>query len=64
MLTLEELKKLPLKELAEELKKTTGEMIKAKLALASRQSKKTSGIKPLRKYIARIKTVKRLLPTK
>lgn len=51
----EELKKLGAKELDEELKKITLELLKLRLALSSRQSKETSKLKLLRKYVARMK---------
>lgn len=61
MITLDELKRLNLKELAEELKKAKIDLLKLRLAVASRQSKETSKLKELRKYVARMKTLKRML---
>ncbi|MBI2453928.1 50S ribosomal protein L29 [Candidatus Peregrinibacteria bacterium] len=61
MLTTDELKKMTDKELENESKKYAVEHLKFRLAVAARQSKETSKLKNLRKYIARIKTMKRML---
>lgn len=58
---LDELKKYREKELEEELKKAKTELLKLRLSVANRQTKETSKLKGLRKYIARIKTIQRLL---
>lgn len=57
----DELKKYREKELEEELKKAKTELLKLRLSVANRQTKETSKLKSLRKYIARIKTIQRLL---
>lgn len=61
MVELEELKKLTLRELEEEVQKSHFDLLKLKLAVASRQSKETAKLKSLRKYIARIKTMKQIM---
>lgn len=61
MLTAEELKKMTNKELKEEFQKAKLNLLKLRLGVFSRQEKETSKLKGLRKYIARIKTLKRLL---
>lgn len=63
MVELEELKKMNDKELNEELKKSSLELLKLRLGVASRQEKGVSELKLLRKHIARIKTVQRMLKT-
>ncbi|MFA6521555.1 MAG: 50S ribosomal protein L29 [Candidatus Gracilibacteria bacterium] len=61
MFTVEEIKKLSEKDLLEEIRKSKFELLKTRLGISSRQSKETSKLKELRKYIARIKTFKRML---
>ncbi|MBI5413720.1 50S ribosomal protein L29 [Candidatus Peregrinibacteria bacterium] len=61
MVTLDELKKLNDKELNEELQKAKIELLRLRFGVASKQNKETSGLKALRKYVARVKTMKRLL---
>ncbi len=61
MLSLDELQKMTDKELEEELKKSGLNLLKLRLGVTSRQTKETSKLKVLRKYIARIKTLKRML---
>lgn len=61
MLTVEEIRKMSEKELLEELRRSKLDLLKARLGVASRQMKETSKLKALRKYIARIKTFKRML---
>lgn len=61
MITLDELKRMNPKELAEEIKKAKIDLLKLRLTVASRQSKETSKLKGLRKYVARMKTLKRML---
>lgn len=61
MVTKEELKKLNEKELDEELQKAKIELLRLRFGIASKQNKETSGLKALRKYVARVKTIKRLL---
>ncbi|MEK7523455.1 MAG: 50S ribosomal protein L29 [Patescibacteria group bacterium] len=61
MLTPDELKKMTEKELVEEIRKGRINLLKLRLSVAGRQSKETSKLKSLRKYIARIKTMKRWL---
>lgn len=58
---LDELKKMREKELEAELKKAQVDLIKLRLAVATRQSKETSNLKGLRKYISRIKTLQAAL---
>lgn len=58
---LDELIKLNQKELEEELEKSRIDLFKLRIAVSSRQTKETSKLKGLRKYIARIKTLKRML---
>lgn len=57
MITFEELKHLNERELNEELRKSKIDLLKIRLAVAAKQSKETSKLKALRKYIARIKTI-------
>lgn len=63
MVTYIELKNMAEKELDVEFNKSKLELLKLRLAVASRQSKETSKIKALRKYIARIKVVRRFMKT-
>lgn len=58
---LDELQKMRAQELEEEFKKAKLELMKLKLGVASRQVKDTSKLKGLRKYVARIKTIKRFM---
>ena len=60
MLTYEELTKLAGKELEEELHKAGFDLMKLRLGVTSRQSKETAKLKALRKYLARIKTIKHM----
>ena len=55
--TQEELLKMPASELRLEREKCTLELVKARLAIASRQEKNTSKLKKLRRYIASIETI-------
>lgn len=57
MVELEELKKMSLRELEEEFQKSSFDLLKLRMAVASRQSKETAKLKALRKHIARIKTI-------
>lgn len=57
MIASEELKKMTRKELEEEVKKASHELLKLRFALAGRQSKETAKVKAYRKYIARLKTL-------
>ncbi len=61
MISIEELKSMNQKELNEELKKAKLELLKVRLAVASRQSKESSKIKSLKKHIARVKMLKNSL---
>lgn len=61
MLTKEELKHMKEAELDSEMNRSEIDLYKLSLAVASRQSKETSKLKALRRYIARIKTLKRML---
>ncbi|MBI2638930.1 50S ribosomal protein L29 [Candidatus Peregrinibacteria bacterium] len=61
MVSTDELQKMTEKELEEELRKSGLDLLKLRLGVASRQTKETSKLKLLRKYIARIKTLKRML---
>jgi ribosomal protein L29 len=61
MVTLDELKLMKTSELNHEHEKASYELLKLRMALASRQSKETSKVKALRKYIARINTIKRFM---
>lgn len=61
MLSLDEIQKMTEKELEEELRKSGFDLLKLRLGVSSRQTKETSKLKLLRKYIARIKTLKRML---
>lgn len=63
MLSLDEIQKMTEKELEEELRKSGFDLLKLRLGVSSRQTKETSKLKLLRKYIARIKTLKRMLKT-
>lgn len=58
---LDELTKMNQKELEEELEKSRIDLFKLRLSVSTRQTKETSKLKGLRKYIARIKTLKALL---
>lgn len=58
---LDELRKMNEKELEDELVKAKIDLLKLRLAVTSRQSKETSKLKGLRKYIARMKSIKRML---
>lgn len=58
---LDELRKMNEKELEEELVKAKTDLLKLRFAVSTRQSKETSKLKELRKYIARMKSVKRML---
>jgi ribosomal protein L29 len=64
MLTLEELKKLTLKELEEEFAKATKELFKSKFEINTGTSKASHKIRNLRKYRARIKTLQKQAATK
>lgn len=59
MITFDELTKLTEKDLEEELNKSKLDLLKIRLAVSARQSKETSKLKILRRYIARIQTIKR-----
>lgn len=61
MIELEELKHMTTKELEEEMQKSKFDLLKLRMAVASRQSKDTVKLKALRKYIARIKTMKSVM---
>lgn len=61
MLTCAEIRKMNARELEEELKKGNIELLKLRLALASRQLKNTAKLKALRKYMAQLKSIKRML---
>lgn len=61
MLPLEDLRKLNAKELEEEVQKSKIELLKLRLSVAARQNKETSKLKGLRKYVARINTIKHLM---
>lgn len=61
MITLEELKQMKKTELSSELKRAYIELYKLSLAVTSRQSKETAKLKALRKYIARVKTLKQMM---
>jgi ribosomal protein L29 len=63
MLTVQELNKLTVKELAEELKKATQNLFKIKFEVNTGSSKANHQIRNLRKYRAQIKTVKNGLET-
>lgn len=60
MYNLDELIKMAGKELEEEMQKAKLDLLKLRLAVTSRQSKDTSKLTALRKYIARIKTIRRM----
>lgn len=60
MIPIDELKKMTKNELSEEIKKAIVELLKLRLSVSSRQSKEVSKFKSLRKYIARIKTLKHM----
>lgn len=62
MVPYDELKKMSHKELDKELEQTTIELLRLRLAVSTRQSTQTDGLKKMRKYIARIKTLKHVLP--
>lgn len=57
----DELRKMNEKEIEEELKKAKIDLLKLRFGVASRQLKETSKLKALRKYIARMKMLKRML---
>lgn len=57
----DELKKLSDRELLEELNKSQLDLYKLRLAVSMKQSKETTKLKALRRHIARIKTVQRML---
>lgn len=59
MNTLEDLIRMHSKDLEEELERAGLDLVKLRLAVHSKQSKETSRLKLLRKYIARIKTIRR-----
>lgn len=61
MLTYAEIRKMNARELEEELKKGNIEFLKLRLSLASRQLKNTAKLKALRKYMAQLKSIKRML---
>lgn len=61
MVTLDELKHMKDVELEGELARAHLELYKLSISIASRQSKETSKLKALRKYIALVKTIKRAL---
>lgn len=61
MVTLDELKKMSQKELDQEFQKSKLDLLKLRLGVSTRQQKETSKLKDLRKYIARIRTLKRML---
>ena len=61
MISYEELKNLKAKELSDEEAKAKLDLLKARLGVSTRQEKHTAQLKGLRKYIARIKTIKRKL---
>lgn len=61
MIELEELKHMTVKELEEEIQKSKFDLLKLRMAVASRQSKDTVKLKTLRRYIARIKTIKSVM---
>lgn len=59
---LEDLRKLPVNKLNEELAEVTKELIKIKFEVGNGQSKSSHLIKLYKKYIARIKTIISALP--
>lgn len=61
MIPFEELKRMKEAELESELKTAYIELYKLSLAVTSRQSKEIAKLKALRKYIARIKTLRRMM---
>lgn len=61
MIPKDELQKLNERELEEELRKSQLDIYKLRLSVITRQSKETSKLKSLRKYIARVKTMQQLL---
>lgn len=61
MIDLEELKRLSSKELDLELKKTLTDLLRLRMAIATKQSTETSKIRRLRRYIARVRTLKNAL---
>ncbi|MBI4994462.1 50S ribosomal protein L29 [Candidatus Peregrinibacteria bacterium] len=63
MVEFDELKQMSLRELEEEFQRARFDLLKLRLAVASRQSKETVKLKALRKYVAQIKTIKRMLKT-
>lgn len=58
MIPYDDLKKLSKKELDKELGQTVADRLKLRLAVAMRQSTETNKLKEMRKYIARIRTLK------
>lgn len=61
MITLEELRKLSEKELDSELVKTSQDLLKLRLGISVKQSTETDKIKRLKRYVARIRTLKNFL---
>lgn len=61
MISYDELAGLNAKELADEAAKAQLDLLKARLGVSTRQEKHTAQLKGLRKYIARIKTIKRAM---
>ena len=61
MISYDELSNLNAKELSDEAAKAKLDLLKARLGVSTRQEKHTAQLKGLRKYIARIKTIKRKL---
>lgn len=59
--TAQDLKQMTELELENELKKAGMDLYKLRLAVTARQSKETFKLKALRKHIARIKTVQKLM---
>ncbi len=61
MIPSDELHRLNMKELREEVEKAQMELFKLRLGVSSQQEKQTSKIKLLRKYVARLKTRQTML---
>ncbi|PJC36595.1 50S ribosomal protein L29 [Candidatus Peregrinibacteria bacterium CG_4_9_14_0_2_um_filter_53_11] len=61
MLTIEELKKLSSEELRKESEKVTLDLVKLQLTVRTRQTQDTAKLQGLRKYLARIKTMQRMM---
>lgn len=61
MLTKEEIRKLSDKDLDAEIAEANAKLVKLSVSLNSRETKSVAQLKILRKYIARIKTIKREL---